>query len=81
MIPTMILFGLVFGRWWRVSLLAAAVFWPAVLLAGDAIGLDGSLVTAAALGVLNVAAGVAIHQSVLWIVRNTITQRARAKNP
>ncbi|MER6824904.1 hypothetical protein ABT352_02800 [Streptosporangium sp. NPDC000563] len=81
MIPTMILFGLVFGRWWRASLLAAAVFWPVVLLAGDAIGLDGSLMTAAALGVLNVSAGVAIHQSVLWIVRNTITQRPRAKNP
>ncbi|MEU8382986.1 hypothetical protein [Streptosporangium sp. NPDC048865] len=76
----MILFGLVFGRWWRASLLAAAVFWPAVLLAGDVIGFDGSLVTAAALGVLNVAAGVGIHQSVLWIVRNTITQRPRAKN-
>ncbi len=37
MIPTMILFGLVTGYWWKFALPAAAVIWPTLLLASDTI--------------------------------------------
>lgn len=74
MIPTMILFGLVFGRWWRTALVAAAVVWPAVLLMDGVIaGAPGSKVAvvfqAAALAVANAALGVGVHQIVLAGVR------------
>lgn len=69
MIPTMILFGLVFGRWWRVSLLAAAVGWPALLVAGGVMDLDVQrLAAAAGLAVANTALGVLVHQGVLLAV-------------
>ena len=69
MIPTMILFGLILGRWWRVALIAAAVAWPALLLAGGTISSVAEVVRAAALGFANAAAGVLVHQSVLQAVR------------
>jgi hypothetical protein len=43
MIPTMILFGLVFGRWWRVTLVAAALGWPLLLVVIDVVGIDSTL--------------------------------------
>jgi hypothetical protein len=66
----MILFGLVFGRWWRASLLAAAVGWPAALVAVSVMDLDVRLLAAAAgLAVANTAVGVLVHQGVLFAVR------------
>ncbi len=76
MIPTMIVFGLVLGRWWRAALIAASVFWPALLLWNGTLqaGPEGqSLVAAvllsAALAVANAAVGVGIHQLVLAVFR------------
>lgn len=69
MIPTMIVFGLVFGRWWRLSLVAAALVWPLMLLVSNTMGVEAGLVAAAGLGVLNAAAGILIHQGILRIVR------------
>jgi hypothetical protein len=66
----MILFGLIFGRWWRVSLLVAAVGWPALLVAGGVMAVDVPPVAAAAgLAVANTAVGVLVHQGVLLAVR------------
>jgi hypothetical protein len=64
MIPTMILFGVVFGRWWRITLAAAALAWPLLLVATDVVG-NISLIGAAALAVVNAGAGVLVHQGVL----------------
>lgn len=70
MIPTMILFGLVFGRWWRLSLVAAALGWPALLVAGGVMDVDVPLLAeAAGLAVANTAVGVLVHQGVLLAVR------------
>jgi hypothetical protein len=68
-IPTLILFGLVFGRWWRLSLVVAAVVWP-ILLAADGV-MDGEvgLLGAAGLAVANASVGVLIHQGVLRALR------------
>jgi hypothetical protein len=70
MIPTLILFGILCGRWWRAVLLAAAVGWPLLLLATGSAGLGpGQLVGAAALAVANTALGVLVHRGVWRLVR------------
>jgi hypothetical protein len=80
MIPTLILFGLLFGRWWRVTLLVGTVGWPLLLLASDVVGLDLSgLVAAAGLAFANTAVGVGAHQAVLFIVRRDRCRRARPR--
>ncbi len=66
MIPTMIMFGLVLGRWWMPTLVLAAVVWPGVLAATGVIGLDLALVGAAVSAVVNAAVGVLVHQGLLW---------------
>jgi hypothetical protein len=67
-IPTMIVFGVVLGRWWRFALVAAAVVWP-LLVAGQ-VGLKVGLASAAALGVANAAVGVLAHQACLHAYRH-----------
>jgi hypothetical protein len=69
MIPTMIVFGLLLGRWWWAALIAAAVLWPALLVADGVIALSTAVVGAALFAVVNAAVGVAIHQAGLWGVR------------
>lgn len=60
MIPTMILFGLVLGRWWKVTVPLAAVTWPLLLVMSD-VDLDRSEMAAAAiLGVANAAVGAVV---------------------
>ncbi|HEX5996429.1 MAG TPA: hypothetical protein VFY84_14920 [Jiangellales bacterium] len=76
MIPVLIVFGLVFGRWWLPSLVAAAVGWPIVLVAGDVMELEAGLVGAAGLAFLNAGVGVLIHQAVRRAIRSV---RARER--
>lgn len=60
MIPTLLFWGLVVGRWWMIPL--AAVVWP-VLVRDVCTTLDCRL-GASALGAVNVALAVGIHQLV-----------------
>lgn len=73
MIPTMMVFGLVLGRWWRVALAGAAFFWPTLLLVTGVLSFSrsqlGQLALAALLGLVNAAVGVAVHQVLLLLVR------------
>jgi hypothetical protein len=69
MIPTMILVGLVFGRWWRSTLIAAAVLWPALVAWTAGPVTVGQLIGASLLGVANAAVGVLVHQALLRLVR------------
>lgn len=69
MIPTLILFGLIFGRWWRLSLVAAAVGWPVLLVATDTMDVEVGLLGAAGFAVINAGVGVLVHQGVLRTVR------------
>ncbi len=67
MIPTLILAGLLVGRWWMLA--AAAVAWPAgLILTGVGSGPAFAL-TAAAIAVPNTAMGVAVHRAVRAVVR------------
>jgi hypothetical protein len=69
MIPTMVLFGLLLGRWWRPALLAGMLGWPLVLvLSGVRLGVV-EVVVAASLGLTNTGIGVGLHQAVLHLVR------------
>jgi hypothetical protein len=70
MIPTMILLGLVLGRWWWLALLVAGVAWPAMLVVADVVDLSWGLVAAGALAAANAAVGVLVHQAVLHGVRH-----------
>ncbi|BAL87993.1 hypothetical protein AMIS_27730 [Actinoplanes missouriensis 431] len=69
MIPTLILFGLVFGRWWGWSLVAAAVGWPVLLAATGVMPVGAALLGASALAVTNTAVGVCVHQVTARIIR------------
>lgn len=66
MIPTMILFGLIFARWWPVTLLVAALGWPTLLVAT---GVNVGLIGAAVLAVANAGVGVLIGQVLLHAYR------------
>lgn len=67
MIPTLILFGLVFGRWWRPSLIAAAVGWPVLLITTDVMSVEAGLLGASAIAITNAAVGVLAHQVIYRI--------------
>ncbi|MEU4790610.1 hypothetical protein ACFWRG_13605 [Micromonospora tulbaghiae] len=69
MIPVLILFGVLLGRWWRSSLVAAALAWPALLVATDVMGVGTGLLGAAGLAVVNTGVGVLLHQGARLAVR------------
>jgi hypothetical protein len=68
-IPILILFGLVLGRWWRLSLAAAAVGWPALLVATDVMDVEPGLLGASGLAIANAGVGVLIYQGILRMIR------------
>lgn len=80
MIPTLILFGLVFGRWWKTTLAAGTLGWPLLLLANDVLSPPGGIAGAAMLGFVNTLAGVAVHQSFLGVIR-AFRRRATPSTP
>ena len=69
MIPTLILFGLIFGRWPRSSILIGTIAWPLVLLADNTISAGDLLLGAAGYALVNTGVGVLVHQTVLRLLR------------
>ncbi len=72
MIPTLLLAGLVVGRWWFV--LVAAVVWP-VLLVVDGVDTGPAwdfALGAGALAAANTAVGVAVHRAAVVLVRRLL---------
>lgn len=68
MIPTMIVFGLLTGRWWKTALVVGTAGWTLLLFVSGAITVSQAP-TAALFGLVNTGAGVAIHRAVLWLLR------------
>jgi hypothetical protein len=72
-IPSLIFFGLIFGRWWRSALIAGTFIWVVFLLLKDIVEVDsrviGMVLGAAGYAFLNIGVGVAAHQGVLRVVR------------
>ncbi|MET8909985.1 hypothetical protein [Micromonospora sp. NPDC004551] len=69
MIPSLILLGLLLGRWWWLPLPLAAVGWPVLLVAIGTMDITPDLVAAAGLAVVNASVGVAVHQGILRSLR------------
>lgn len=69
MIPTLILFGLAFGRWWRLSLVTAALGWPLLLIVTDVMSVEVGLIAAAGLALANTGVGMLIHQGSMRLLR------------
>lgn len=68
MIPTLIVGGLVLGRWWRTALAAGVVFWVMWLLASSTLEL-AAVPGAAGLALVNTGVGVLAHQAALQTLR------------
>lgn len=70
MIPTLLVFGLIFGRWWKTALLVGTVGWLLLLWSdpGTRSFEPAFIASAAALALGNTAVGVAVHQllRLLW---------------
>lgn len=69
-IPSLILVGLVFGRWWRTTVAISSVGWPVLLVVTNVMDLTPNLLGASALAVINVGVGVLVHQAVLAVLRH-----------
>jgi hypothetical protein len=69
MVPTLLLLGLLLGRWWRTTLLIAVVGWPLLLLVDGAIDPGWGLAGAAGVAAVNTGIGVLVHQALSWCVR------------
>jgi len=75
MIPTMMLFGLIAGRWWKTALVIGAVGWAAIVLLDGAIT-PSQIPAAMMFGPANTAIGVGIHQGILRLVRRLRRDRS-----
>jgi hypothetical protein len=78
-IPTLILLGLVGGRWWRLAMIVGTAGWPVVLLAGGVVGTGPELLAATGLAAINTSVGVLIHRSGIRVVR--LLRRRGAPKP
>jgi len=68
-IPTMILFGLLLGRWWKLALLVGTSGWTVLLWSLGLLATPTEIVGAAVLALANTAVGVLVHQVLLAFVR------------
>jgi hypothetical protein len=67
-IPTVILVGIILGRWWWCALLISAIGWP-LILAATGVATGWVLIEAAAFALVNALVGVLLHQAGAWLVR------------
>ena len=79
-IPTLLLTGLLSGRWWRVSIPAATIGWPALLLATGVISGLAEAAGVAALGFINMAVGVLVFQAVRGALGGISSNLRQASN-
>ena len=76
MVPTMLLVGLVFGRWWRVTIPVGTLAWVVLLIAiSTGSGLPFVL-GAAALGAANLFVGALVYQAIA-LLAHAIVQTLR----
>jgi hypothetical protein len=68
-IPTILLVGLLFGRWWKIAVPLAVVGWPTLLIATGVESGSGFAINAGALAAANVVVGVLAYQAMRVIVR------------
>lgn len=76
MIPTLLLTGLVLGRWWKITVPIAVLGWPVILIATGVDSGFGFAVAAALFAAANVVVGVLSYQGLRFIARR-VTSSAR----
>lgn len=81
MIPTMLVYGLLVGRWWRFAILSSAVIWPIILLVDGVTASPWALLAAAGLGAANAAVGVLVHQAILRGSRAVVRGVCKLRGP
>jgi hypothetical protein len=72
-IPVLIAFGLLFGRWWRTTLVVAAIGWPAILAVDGVVATPVAAFASGLAAVVNAGVGVAVHRTVLRLTRSVRT--------
>ena len=72
MIPTLIVLGLLVGRWWLVTI--ATIAWPIVLIATKVGTGFHFTVESAGFAAINTAAGVAVHKAAVKVFRKLSTR-------
>jgi hypothetical protein len=78
-IPTMLLVGLVFGRWWWLTIPLGTLAWVVLLIVtGVGSGIPFAL-GAAAFGAANVIVGVLAYQGIAWLIRGFVRTRRPAQ--
>ena len=68
-IPTVLLIGLLFGHWWKITIPVAVLGWPILLIAT---GVDSGfqfVMGAGSFAAANVAVGVLVYQAIRLIAR------------
>jgi hypothetical protein len=69
----MLLVGLVFGRWWKVTIPVGTAGWVFLLVAtGTEFSGLNFVLGAAAMGAINVVVGVLVYQACRWVVRGLV---------
>ena len=69
MIPTLISFGLIFGRWPRSAILIGTLAWPLLLYVDNTIRAGDLLPGTAGYALINAGVGVLVHQTALRLLR------------
>jgi hypothetical protein len=68
-IPTMILFGLLLGRWWKTALVVGTASWTVLLWTQGLVDSPAEIAGGAALALANTAVGVMADRGLLVLVR------------
>ena len=79
-IPTLLLIGLVFGKWWRITIPATTVAWVVVLSVNETDSGVDFVFSAGAWAALNVTVGVLIFQGVRLLLRMIRTRAGVGDN-
>jgi hypothetical protein len=74
----LLLVGLVFGKWWRISIPAATIGWALLLLADGTVSDLSHFAGAAWFGFINVTVGVLVFQGVRVVFRGVSRQHRHA---
>jgi hypothetical protein len=79
MIPTLLLAGILFGRWWRVSIPVGSIGWAILLASTGVVSGLGGFVSAALFAFVNVTIGVLVFQGTRSTFRVAAPRHQRAR--
>jgi hypothetical protein len=77
-IPTLVLAGLVLGRWWRVVIPLGIIAWIGLLIATHVGSGVGFAISAGGVALVNLAVGVIVFQSIWLVSKETVHKRGTA---